>query len=380
MIKILYVIPELTSGGTERLVFDLCRLIDTGTFAPSVCAFHSGSYEQQLRDLGIPVHLLVGETRLSVERNLLSKISDFKGRVKALDGIIGAGQFDIINSHHIGTLLHLFFSRECRRRFWMHTEHIRPDIENAGSTLLRAASWLYRRPNILSGVSAAVISYYQETLGIAPEKTRLVLNGINVTAFSRSVDAVCKRLELGLSERDVVVGTMANLRPQKNHKNLVTAFALVRNQLPGLKLLLAGDGECRRELEAQARTLGVVDRVLFLGHRTDADELMAVLDVYCLPSLYEGMPLSIMEAWAAGKPVVATDVLGTREIVQDGVTGILVPSDNPEALASALLKVIEDTSLRSTLADNGRKLAFEKCSIEQMIGKYELLYRELAGN
>lgn len=378
MLKILYFIPQLDTGGTERLVFDLCRLSDAGAFSPVVCAFHSGAYEQQLRDRGIPVHVLVGATRLSVNRGVVTKVRDYWDRVEALDNILRTEQIDIINSHHLGTLVHLLFSRERRRRVWMHTEHIRPDTEYAGSSMLKVASLLYNLPNVITGVSAAVIDYYQKTLGIAAKKTRLVLNGVNVAAFSKQVDTVRKRHELGIMASDIVIGTMANLRRQKNHKNLLSAFALMRQQLPNLKLLLAGEGECRGELEEQTRNLGIDDGVTFLGHRTDAEELMAVLDIYCLPSFYEGMPLSIMEAWAAGRPVVATDVLGIREIVNHEVNGILVPGDNPEALATALVRVITDHSLRTLLAEKGRTLAHEECTIEQMIKKYEHLYLELA--
>lgn len=294
--------------------------------------------------------------------------------MSALDAILHSENINIINSHHLGALFHLIFSRERRRRAWVHTEHIRPDIEYVGSPILKFAPWLYKRPDVVTGVSSEVVSYYNKELGISSEKCRLVLNGVNVSAFSRTVDVVRKRREVGLLDTDIVVGTMANLRPQKNHKNLIKAFAKVRKQVPNLKLLLAGDGECRFDLEGLACNLDVSDGILFLGHRTDAEELMAIMDIYCLPSFYEGMPLSIMEAWAAGKPVVATNVLGIREIVKDRETGLLVESDNSSALADALLVILRDDKLRQTIAENGRKLAHAECSIEQMVARYESIY------
>jgi len=376
-IKVLYFIPELGTGGTERLIYDLCRLLDSESFTPSVCSFHSGSYEHKLREYGIKVHLLVGQDRLPASRSIFSKLRGFINRVSALDAILLSENINIINSHHLGSLFHLVFSRERRRRIWIHTEHIRPDIEYVGSQLLKCASWLYKRPDVVTGVSSEVVSYYTKELGVAPEKCRLVLNGVNVAAFSRTVEVVRKRQEVGLLDTDIVVGTMANLRPQKNHKNLIRAFAQARKKAPNLKLLLAGDGECRSDLEELACKLDVSNGILFLGHRTDAEELMAIIDIYCLPSFYEGMPLSIMEAWAAGKPVVATDVLGIREIVRDQENGLLVRSDDSSALADALLKMIQDDKLQQTIANNGRNLAHAECSIEQMVARYESIYRNL---
>jgi glycosyltransferase involved in cell wall biosynthesis len=145
-------------------------------------------------------------------------------------------------------------------------------------------------------------------------------------------------------------------------------------------LVLAGDGPCRKELEQLARELAVADRVHFLGHRLDAPDVMAMFDVYCLPSVYEGMPLSILEAWSAGKPVVATDVTGIREIVIHETNGLLVPVNDPQALADQFHRVLGDRELRERISLQGQRFALEKCTMAGMVRQYEELYEQVAGD
>ena len=128
------------------------------------------------------------------------------------------------------------------------------------------------------------------------------------------------------------------------------------------------------DLEQVASELGISGKVLFLGHRLDAPEIMSTFDIYCLPSFYEGMPLSIMEAWAAGKPVIATDVLGIAELVTHGVNGYLVPSDEPRKLADGIMDIVRNDRLREQLAENGNRFALEQCGIGAMVKRYEALY------
>src|SRR5205823_4337247 len=146
----------------------------------------------------------------------------------------------------------------------------------------------------------------------------------------------------------------ANLRPQKNHESLLRAFAKLLPVVPEAWLVLVGDWERRPMLEALAGSLGIRDRVKFLGCRLDVPELYPVFDVYCLPSHYEGMPLTVLEAMSAGKPVVGTRVVGIQEVITDGQTGLLAAPNDPPALAQALLRVRRDAGLGPRLADAAR--------------------------
>jgi glycosyltransferase involved in cell wall biosynthesis len=263
----------------------------------------------------------------------------------------------------------------------VHTEHIPPSIDIAYSTTDRLlAKLVLRAPDIVTGVSPAVSAYYRDTAHIPEDRIVTILNGVDVHAFATAAtERTAKRRELGLAPDDIVVGTVGNLRRQKNHQSLLRAFARLPSTGRSAYLVLCGDGECRPELERLAAELGIADRVLFLGVRLDVPAIMAALDVYCLPSHYEGMPLSIMEAWAAGKPVVATDVSGIRELVQHGSTGYLVPPDDSAKLAEGLSAVLQDPALAHSLSLSGQTLALARCGIQDMVNRYATLYLELSG-
>lgn len=160
-----------------------------------------------------------------------------------------------------------------------------------------------------------------------------------------------------------VVLTVARLDEQKGHRYLLEAAA----QVPEAQFVLAGDGPLRASLEAQTRSLGVEERVKFLGYRSDIADLLADCDVFVLPSLYEGLPLSILEAMSAGKPVIATQIGGTDEVVIAGETGLLVPPANPTALAAAIRSVLTDRSLAQRLASAGRARVEQEFSAARMI-------------
>jgi len=170
-----------------------------------------------------------------------------------------------------------------------------------------------------------------------------------------------------------VVLTVARLDEQKGHRYLLEAAA----QVPEAQFVLAGDGPLRASLEAQTRTLGVEGRVKFLGYRSDIADLLADCDVFVLPSLYEGLPLSILEAMSAGKPVIATHIGGTDEAVIAGETGLLVPPADSAALAAAIRSVLTNRLLAQRLAAAGRARVEREFSVAKMIQQVINVYDEL---
>ena len=170
-----------------------------------------------------------------------------------------------------------------------------------------------------------------------------------------------------------VVLTVARLDEQKGHRYLLETAALI----PEAQFVFAGDGPLRASLEAQARSLGVDGRVRFLGYRDDVGDLLRNCDVFVLPSLYEGLPLSILEAMAAGKPVIATRIGGTDEAVIDGETGLLVPPADPPALAASIRTVLADRPLAQRLGSAGRARVTQEFTAEKMIQQVIGVYNEL---
>ena len=199
-------------------------------------------------------------------------------------------------------------------------------------------------------VSEEVKARYAEDLRVPARKLVVVRNGIQVPPPDRSADASL-RAELIRNRPDYLVLTPARLHPQKGHAVLLAAAA----QVPEATFVLAGDGPLRAELEQQARALGVADRCVFLGYRPDVPALMAAADLVVLPSLFEGLPVSVLEAMAAQRPVVATAIGGTDEAVTDSETGLLVPAGDSTALAAAIRRVRVDPALARRLAVAGRE-------------------------
>jgi glycosyltransferase involved in cell wall biosynthesis len=211
----------------------------------------------------------------------------------------------------------------------------------------RPALSLLRR---IIAVSDEVKTRYARDLSVPARRLTVVRNGIRLPLpFPGTGPAL--RTELIRGRPDYLVLTPARLHPQKGHEYLLAAAA----QVPEVTFVLAGDGPLRAELETRARELGIGDRCLFLGHRSDVLELLAAADLFVLPSLFEGLPISVHEAMAARRPVVATAIGGTDEAVIHEVTGLLVPPRDPATLAAAIRRLRADPVLADRLAAAGRE-------------------------
>lgn len=207
-------------------------------------------------------------------------------------------------------------------------------------------------------------------LGAAPERVRVIPNGIDVTVPRRTPN---RALRDAISPPDhALVLAVAQLRPHKGHAVLLQALRM----LPGVALGVVGEGPERERLERLARGLEIVNRVQFLGFRNDVGDLLAVADVVVLPSESEGVPLAVLEALLAHRPVVATDVGGLPTVLVDGVTGLVVPPRNPDALAAAIRRILDDRAFGARLGAAGGRLVRDRFSAERMVARIELLYRE----
>jgi glycosyltransferase involved in cell wall biosynthesis len=218
-----------------------------------------------------------------------------------------------------------------------------------------------------------------ERAGVAFEHVVTIYNGVDVTQFPvASVQATAQaRRAIGMPFKVPLVGSVGRLHPQKGFSDLLTAFVQVRQRIPSAQLFVAGDGELREGLEAQARSLGMAEAVTFTGVRADVPKILAALDLFVLPSLWEGMPNAVLEAMAAGLPVVATAVGGTPEVVMDGVTGLLVPPQDPSALAQAIERLLRDPDLRRTMGRAGRRRVEQHFDVRETVRQVEDLYETL---
>jgi glycosyltransferase involved in cell wall biosynthesis len=213
---------------------------------------------------------------------------------------------------------------------------------------------------------------------VPPAKVRLIWNGAPLDEFTPVTRerALRVRSELGLPEAAPVVGTIGRLSTQKGHTYLVQAAPAVIAARPDVRFLVAGDGDLMEPLQDEARALGIPDRFVFAGHRTDVPDLLGAIDVLALPSLYEGTPLALFEAMAAGKAIVASAVDGCAEVLEHGRTALLVPPARPDALAQALLALLADEGKHLTLSQAARAES-RKYDIATCVAQMQDLYDEV---
>ncbi|MBI1806087.1 MAG: glycosyltransferase [Ignavibacteria bacterium] len=209
------------------------------------------------------------------------------------------------------------------------------------------------------------------------QKTRTIANGIDVEKFI-SMDGqkpVPDSIDVKDSNTQIIT-VVAGLNNQKGHEHLLRAIPSVIEEKNNIVFLFVGDGHLRYSLESLARELGVADHIIFAGNRSDVPQILAASDLFVLPSLFEGMPLSVLEAMAASKAVVATNVDGTAEAVEDGITGFLVPSKNSAALADKIIQLLSDDQLRIEFGKRGRERVCQFYNSEYMARQYSELYQQ----
>lgn len=251
-------------------------------------------------------------------------------------------------------------------------------------------SWLFILiEKILACISTKLITLSNElkeeliSMGIGNKKKfEVVPLGLELKPFIENKNHTGKfKEELGLSDNVLLVGIVGRLVPIKGHKYFLETAKIIRTQNTEhgtqIKFVIVGDGELREELEGYAKKLGISNDVIFTGFRGDLPEIYADLDIVVLTSINEGTPLSIIEAMASGKPVVATDVGGVPSFVKDGVTGFLIESGNVKSLSGAILKLLENPELRQKLGIEGQRAVFPFYDISQLSKRINLLYTSL---
>lgn len=213
-------------------------------------------------------------------------------------------------------------------------------------------------------------------MGLPQAKLRMVANGIDIDPFNEPDYAIRQiiRSELGFSDDDFVIGVVAQLRPAKRHDLLLKAFSVARSQAPGLRLLIVGGGECEQALRQQTSELSLKDAVAFAGYRSDARRILRGLDAFALPSDVEGIPVSVMEAMEAGLPVIATRVGGVPDLIEDGVSGLLVAPGDAQALSQQITRIASDGKLRSQMGAAARERVVNEFSVQRMAQRFEALY------
>lgn len=380
-IKILYVIPTVGTGGSEIVVANLLERLAPLRFHSSACAFEDGPLRARFAAQGNRFYPLFEMNSPAAARTF--KIINNVSRVRKLRRVIQQNRPAIVHSHHFGALVNVYLATLGLRPkpMFVHTEHVRPDVDPTNSARVMAlVPYILRRVRMITGVSQMVSQYFVDEMGFSPETVRTISNGIDLAKFSHPHDpAACKEM-LGIPQDSKVLTVVGNLRKQKNHAALVRAMPEILRAYPSCYLLIVGTGPEEKAIRSLIGTLNLANRVLLLRTRDDIPEILAATDVYCLPSLFEGMPLTILEAMAAGKPIVSTNVHGCRDIVEHEKTGFLVPPDQPGELAAAIIRLFSDPDLARSLGETSRTMVLKTYGLDKMALAYANLYEFIYTN
>jgi glycosyltransferase involved in cell wall biosynthesis len=379
--KVLHVIESLEAGGAQRIIFQLCTLGDQRKIKGSVCGIHEGGpYEALFCDADIEMHVLQFPRRSILQLPLF--FLDVIKILYRLPWILKNQGIDLIHAHlPDSSMLSIVTGYLCRIPvvITIHNNRTLPERQAPYRDRIRTAieKLLFRRASALIAVGNDVKETQQAVLG-SDVPIVAVFNGVDVDRFTRTVNIEGVRAQLGFLPSSTLLLTVGRLEAQKGHTVLLKAAAeLSRRSIP-VELLWVGTGSLQNSLEIEAASLGVSENVHFLGHRDDVEKILAASDIFVLPSLYEGIPVALLEAMAAGKPIVATDIKGNRELVKNGVDGFLVPEQNHLDLAEAIATLIADPERGYIMGQAAREKS-NLFSLSQMIEKTEEVYLDVLG-
>jgi glycosyltransferase involved in cell wall biosynthesis len=354
-------------GGAEKVLLDIAVNLNRELFEVSVVLHRSRWLHEQLELHGIPVEII--PSKRAWDLGFMRKFIEYCRKFGA----------QLIHSHLFGANLYASLAGMMLRIpviATVHNEYIMPGSNVRHLDLKNLIVRKLAKKIVL--VAEYMKKDYIEKGKYPASKLKTIYNGIAIEDRFAAKEKHLIKEKLGFDKNDLLIGHVANFRTPKGHNYLIDAAALVIKKCPGTKFLLVGEGtgELREHAEKQVNEYGLDDNVLFLGFRKDVGNLLKCFDIFVLSSISEGLPLSVVEAMGTGLPIVATDVGGLPELVQDGRNGRLVPARNSNELADALTILLQDKDLRVDMGNASREIAEQKFSIDNMIGQYQDLYRE----
>lgn len=360
--RILHLYETCGPGGAEKMILDLVRGLPPDQYQSTVVLLVEGWLTERLREVGVePIHLpprgaFDPRTVLHLLRIVHSRKIDLIHAHEFFTNVLGCTVAKLAGIPVI-TTVHgkSYYTDRWRRRL-----------------AYRAVA---RYANVFVTVSDELKAFLADTLGIPPARMTTIHNGVNLGWHQPGLAEKATRSELGLAPGTPVVGAVGSLYPVKGHAYLLRALPEILEHHPDVTLLFVGKGDLRANLEAEARAAGLHEHVRFLGFRPGVTDLLATFDIFALPSVSEGLPLSLLEAMAMAKPVVASEVGGIPEVVLPGQTGLLVSPANPRSLAEAIVFLLDNPHLAKQIGQKARDHIACHFTLERMLERYQALYR-----
>ena len=369
-IKILYIITSSGIGGAERILYYTATGLDYNKYDISVCSLKKmGEIARALEKQGIAVYCLHMGDRES-----------FWGWLSSIIALIRLFPYLI---RIRPTIIHSFlFRANILARIAGYLTGI-PIIISSTRVMGGEKKYFHYVEMITSfmvdhyvAVSESVQRYIIDKSKISAEKISVIYNGVNIKSQDNSCEQNPK-MPFKIEDKDRILMTVGRLHKQKGHCYLIQAVSKVRKEFPNVKLLVAGEGEEENNLKKLVKSLDLTNEVIFAGLSSDIEGILSMAELFILPSLWEGLPNVLLEAMAAGKPVVATKVGGISEIVVPGETGMLIPPRDTDALAIAIIDLLQNRLKAKDMGEAARIRAGKRFSIYKMIEKTENLYQEL---
>lgn len=371
--SLVFIITGMARGGAETQAKDLAiRMQRRGWQVQVISLLPPEAYAEELAEAGVCIF------NLGMRRGIPDPRSLFK-----LARLIRRFKPHVVHSHMIHANLLARISRLLAPMpALICTAHNTLEI---GRTFRseKATHWAYRFTDCLCDLTTQIAregyERFRKGKAASPQKLLYLPNGVDTTRYAPRPEVRAKlRKEFGLSEGSFVWLTVGRLEPVKDHATLLEAFAEITKKDKKATLFIVGTGSLEASLKDIARQLSLEESVHFLGLRADIPDLLNIADGFVLSSIWEGMPMVLLEAHASGLPIVATDVGGNRDVVKDGITGFLVPPKDPEALASAMYRLmVLPKDLRHKMGLAGRTLVEKEYSLERIVDLWEETYLSL---
>jgi len=360
-IKIVYIINSLALGGAEKLLLNICRFIDKEKFEVFVCTVNGGGpLLDEFEKLDITLKIFQKKSKLGL--NVIGQIYRFLKEIKP----------QIVHTHLFagdtwGRIAAIF----AKIPIIIVTEHNLNLDEGFIKKLIKLIlSWFTDK---IIAVSGGVRDYSIKIEKIKADKLEVIYNGIDLTKF-----AFRGYKPIDLANVKAVV--VARLEKQKGHQYLIEALPLILKKYPNFVLNILGTGSLLADLKSQAGSLGLLNKVVFWEQQLEVEKILPQMDLFILPSVWEGLGIAILEAQAVGVPVLASNVGGIKEIVTDKKTGLLFEPKDPQGIFEAVDNLILNPNLQKEIVDNAYNQVIKKFSLDQMIKAYTDLYLNLIKN
>ena len=362
--RVIYLVHTLAVGGAEEMVLNLVRYLPAEFDRAVVCIDQPGPIGAEVQKTGVPFYSLGLQPGLRRPFDLMR-----------LQQFLHDAQPTIVHTFLLTASLYgRFAAMLARVPIVIGTE---VNIYERKQPLHRKAeSWLMQRTDAVIASAGSVRDFYLDQVKAEPDKVVVIYNAVDWSQLDTTRTRQELRAEVGVPSDAPLAGIIARLTEQKAHRVLFDAM-VSRPELTALHLLVVGDGDLRDDLRRRAEQLGLGGRVHFVGARRDLGNILGAIDMFVMPSLWEGLPLSLVLAMGAGLPVIASRVAGIPEVVKDNVSGLLVnPGDVPQ-LATALVRVMQDNTLRARLGEEGRAFVRPRFGVDRYIASITTLYNNL---